>query len=171
VLERFAAMDIMRIQRLLAVGFAFLGAVLVVLAAFVPLVVAELPVKSGDRLSVTITGWGLNATETDGFGDVPSNGNPLVIGAVLLLLAAVLSAVRKPNVLVAAVAAAFVAGTTWTVIEQVANWTSQFRVPDATSSYGTGLLLLLVGAVLAVCAAFLTARAARQPVSAIPDAV
>lgn len=152
--------------------------VLVLVGSFVPLFVGEAQAASGLGVKMSITGWDFQleagGTSTTRTGAVPSNGIALVVGAMVLLGAALLGLIaasrsvhapsRRLSGVVAVAGAAFVAGTVLTVGLQVISWFDSFRPTGVLAtgqdtstevSVGFGFWLLVVAAAAAIVAAIL----------------
>ncbi|PWV80323.1 hypothetical protein SAMN05421630_109199 [Prauserella marina] len=148
-----------------------LAAALTVAGSFIPLFSGELSLLGTRQLSIGITAWGFDTDAPTREGGVAVNGVPLVFAAVLLLVAAALvlftaraSGAARRGLGAASVtgAAAFLAGTVWTVGMQAASWVDTFRpTGDAAgdsdvgvdAGLSAGMWLLIAAAVLALAGA------------------
>jgi hypothetical protein len=148
----------------LVVPGCLVAAGLTLAGAFLPLFASTIRLGYPNSvLQVTVTGWGLRAT-ANGLPDrvpdiaVALNGVPLVLAAVLLLLAVV-----KRGFALAG--AGFLAGTVLTVGVQELTWPEVFRpvgvsatVPNMAidMAVGSGFTVLVAAVVVAGAAALLT---------------
>jgi hypothetical protein len=151
--------------RVVGALLCFVASILALTGSFQTLFSAELT----ERTNVIVTGWDITA-ESDGqtipAGGVPENGAPLVFAATLLLAAALLGllanaaparvGIGRANILLAAVGAAFLAGTTLTIGMQELNWLELFRPErfrtdaELDAGIGAGFWLLVVATVIAL---------------------
>jgi hypothetical protein len=119
-------------------------------------------------LVLKITSWDIRADaggQAIPSGLVPDNGAPLVLGATILLSAALLGLVAnalparlgigRANILLAAAGAAFLAGTTFSLGMQELSWMELFaprvvQSEDVRGTIGPGFWLLVVATVIAL---------------------
>jgi hypothetical protein len=139
------------------------GAVLAVLGSLLPLFEQVVSLAS-ESSTYSMTLWGIEASFANRSTNEPLYGVPVVVAAVLLVIAAalVLAAPRlpawiaRPTSIVAIVAAALLTGSVWTMGQLVLMVTSTADRPDyikTTVGAGTGALVLacvlaLVGGLL-----------------------
>ncbi|MEU3269602.1 hypothetical protein ABZ639_02085 [Saccharomonospora sp. NPDC006951] len=158
-------------RSLLVAALCVLATALTVAGSFVPLFSGELSLRGTRQLSIGITAWGFDTDAPAQEGGVAVNGVPLVFAALLLLVAAALvvftargGARRGAGAVSVAGAAAFLAGTVWTVGMQAASWVDTFRpTGDAAgdsdvgvdAGLSAGMWLLIAAAVLALAGAAL----------------
>lgn len=174
----------------------FAAALLTLFGSFMTLGTGTYRFQTEPMTSVTITSWEMTIEQPGGgvtglslsssVDPVPMSGVPLMFAAVVLLAAAVLGllAAAAPGSLgiarltgiTAAIGAALLVGTAWTVGMEMLYWAESFRLTDsrvpndfATSfTMGTGFWLLAAAVVAAVGAAVVAWRASRvsQPAMA-----
>jgi hypothetical protein len=170
----------------LGTALCFGATVLVTVSLFLPLYIATIrfpqfvDVASGQRL--ILTSWGtrvefLEAARVNAdTGSGPFNGIPLLFAAAVLLTAAMLGVIvaARPSStrfgrfrrLTTTVGAAFLAGTVWTIDQQVLSLAQNIRrvgqETTAEGAIGTGFWLQGLSVVLAIAAAVVTWRMARQ---------
>ncbi|GAA0264317.1 hypothetical protein GCM10010492_76690 [Saccharothrix mutabilis subsp. mutabilis] len=168
-------------RRGLGVGLLSVAGVTAAVATFLPLYSVGTSLGGADRFGFTTTGWA-TTSEPAGLarlGGSVQYGVPLVIAAVLLLVAAALAFLREPQRqaarYAAVVATGLLAGSVWTTAMVVAVWLTP-PVEDArtTLEYKTGAgLWSLVAAVLVavVGTVFLLRRGVPEPEGAVVHAV
>jgi hypothetical protein len=169
--------------RLIAALLCLLAAVAVVSGSFLTLYSGRVQLLGKAELGVAITGWSLRvetgadrASVASTAVKVAQNGFPLTIAGALLFIATLFGVVaarrsappviQSGAVLTASIAAAFLAGTVWTIGMQLDGFAKNLppmgALPgndnvESVSSLGLGFALLLAGAVVAIVAAVLAA--------------
>jgi hypothetical protein len=169
------------IWRPIGVLLCFAASILTLLGSFMTLFRATVQFGQNSQLVLTITAWDIHA-ESAGravpAGSTPDNGAPLVFAATVLLAAALLGllatavpvrvGIGRANIVLAAIGAAFLAGTVWTIGMQELAWREAFGSRLAISdtdnavSVTVGYWLLVIAAVVALASpvfAWLPARA------------
>jgi hypothetical protein len=164
-------------SRAIRAGLFGLAFVLVIVGSLLTLLTVRLTSIGREVASATVTAWGVSLDDAPrglpegAFGAAPTFGVPLVIGAVILLGAAVLCLVGRSAVLVGAVGAAFLAGVVWAVALQESATSDSFTnlVVDPRNQgfgidagMGAGFWLLIAAAAVAIAGAGLTAVAGRK---------
>ncbi|MEV4317601.1 hypothetical protein [Actinocrispum sp. NPDC049592] len=164
-------------RRLVGVGLGLVGAVLVLVATFFPLFSGS--VGNGRlRITLTATPWGFKAAGTGAtqVGAIPVNAYPMIVSVVLLLVGTVTAFVaartdptplsRRASVVLMAVGASFTSATALTVGLEAVSWEDSFR-PTGTgvritdAALGLGFWGLILGAVVGIAGAIVTALPAR----------
>lgn len=166
--------------RLLGAVGCFASAVLAAFGSSLPLFTSHVKRLGTTQLTLTFNGWGFDvraadpSVPTSKVGTFAINGAPLMFAAMALLAAALLgliarylppgAGIRRASGITAAVGAAFLAGTVWTIGMQVLAWADSFRPTGAAAgnpdfSAGTtlsvGFWLLIAATVLAIAGAVL----------------
>ena len=173
-------------NKVTAAAVLFAAAVVAIAGSFVPLFSGQLGF-SGESIDMTFTAWGVGVTGggpfaagDPGLAGMPKFGYPLVFAGIALLCAATVAAfaaqpAASPGThriagVTAAVGAAFLLGTVWSVALQAVNWVDSFGPLgetelgiESSASYEAGHWLLLCAAALAVIAAVLALLPPRQP--------
>ncbi|CAL9383189.1 hypothetical protein SUDANB95_01099 [Actinosynnema sp. ALI-1.44] len=168
-------------RRGLGVGLLSVAGVTAAVATFLPLFSVGTPLGGDDRFGFITTGW-VTTSEPAGLGWLGGSaqyGVPLVIAAVLLLVAAALAFLPEPQRqaarYAAVVATGLLAGSVWTTAMVVAAWlTPPVEDVSTTMEYKTGAgLWLLVAAVLVavVGTVFLLRRGVPEPEGAVVHVV
>ncbi|AXB46834.1 hypothetical protein [Amycolatopsis albispora] len=143
---------------------------LTVAGSFLPLFVSVVPgVDGADGVGIAVTGW---SAESDAAGlpgldegnvlaPFARNGAMLVVAAVILAGAAVLTArsfktaALAPARAASVAAAAFLLATAGSIGTQAIGWTDLFSATGAPAGPGLGYWLVAAGAVFAIVAAIL----------------
>lgn len=167
-------------RRDVGVALLFVAGVIAAVATFLPLFSVGTPLGGDDRFGFTTTGWA-TTSEPAGLGWLGGSaqyGVPLVIAAVLLLVAAALAFLPEPQRqaarYAAVVATGLLAGSVWTTAMVVAAWLTPVEDVSTTMEYKTGAgLWLLVAAVLVavVGTVFLLRRGVPEPEGAVVHVV
>ncbi|GAA1946600.1 hypothetical protein [Amycolatopsis minnesotensis] len=173
-------------RQLVVAVLAALAAVVAVAGSFLTLFSGGFSSFGGRGFSLSITGWALELggaagkQPAGGLGPVMPSGYPLVLGAILLLFAAVIvlrprgpepKAVPVGKILVVA-GAAFLTGTVITIAMQGIGWSGLFTPAGVKIAPDVGFWLIAVGVVSSVAAAvlaFLPER--REPDGPEPEVV
>ncbi|MBB5959345.1 hypothetical protein FHS29_005965 [Saccharothrix tamanrassetensis] len=158
-------------RRAAGVALAVASAVTAVVATFLPL--GRMGIGRGDsRFGYTTTGWSVTTEPISlaGFAPTAQFGVPIVIAAVLLVVAAALVFLpehQKQAARYTAIGATGVlVGSVWTTFMVVSAWLSPSFRGERTpleSEYGAGLWLLVAAGVVAVVATVLLHAKPRQP--------
>ncbi|WP_459722716.1 hypothetical protein [Actinophytocola sp. KF-1] len=165
--------------RVAAALLAFCAVVLVIVSSFLPLYSGTLSIGTQD-IEVTITPWSADIEGPSEPGDVPRVGYPLVFAAIVLACAAALNwyaatpaagqGVTRVAGTTTAIGGAFLIGTVWTTVLMVVNGVDSVLLLgtltpglETEATYLVGHWLLMVGALLSLCAAVLALLPVRQP--------
>ncbi|MEU4805907.1 hypothetical protein [Actinosynnema sp. NPDC023587] len=147
-------------RRALGVLLAAIAAATSVSATFLPLSWIGTS-RGGDRFGLVTTGWGTDTAPAtmDGIGPQAQIGVPIVIAAVLLVLAAALVHLpahqRLAGRYTAVAATALLIGSVWTTFMTVSarlSPNSQDERLTITYEYGAGMWLLVAACVVAIVA-------------------
>ncbi len=165
--------------RIVAALLSFCAVVLVIVSSFLPLYSGMMSF-GGEDITVTITPWNADVEGPSVAGEVVRMGYPLVFAAIALTCAAALNwyaalpatglGVGRVSGMTTAIAGAFLIGTVWTTALVVVNGVDNVVLMgtlmpglETEATYLAGHWLLLVAALLSLCAAVLALIPVRQP--------